>query len=360
MGGGSSTRHRESAYTITCTSNNQSAAAIDWLGRALKVKGALSLNVFRIETIVGTGFVGSVATAQHKASKKYFALKSVYKSDAVAKKMVTSLFREKQALRDLGGIPGVVQSFGTLQTRDQVIFVLEYVPGGELFHWLHEYRAFSDMEAKFYAAELLVCLERIHAEDYVYRDLKPENVLLDASGHLKLVDFGFSKPHMTLETRTYTSLGTPQYLAPEQLKPQGGYTRAVDWWALGCVVFELLVGRTPFYKGRGDSPFEIYTRVVQGSFSCPKTISKDAKDFISQLLRPERSRRLVDPSIMRAHPWFTSIVWADVEAHQILPPIIPSLHRPGDVTCFDAPSVPARDPRSVQCTAAMDDAFVEF
>ncbi|OQR96271.1 hypothetical protein THRCLA_07342 [Thraustotheca clavata] len=134
-------------------------------------------------------------------------------------KIIPLLLREKRALQDLRHT-NIVDCYGTFQTRNQIHFVLEYVPGGELFK--------CDDEAKFYAMELLLILEHIHANDYIYRDLKPENILFDANGHLKLVDFGFAKPDMDIEKRSFTSIGTPQYLTPEQPKPQNGYTRAVD------------------------------------------------------------------------------------------------------------------------------------
>ncbi|RHY30830.1 hypothetical protein DYB32_003991, partial [Aphanomyces invadans] len=286
--------------TKRCPDDNDDVpACADKASRtSLKAKRALSLKDFDLKGLIGTGMIGHVYIAQYKLSRQYFVIKSMWKADVIDRNMLRHVQSEKQAMETLQH-PFLVKYFATFQSSDQIHFVLEYVPGGELFKWyeerrdmecmahvvcfldrLHEYHRFYDHEAKFFAAELVLVLAFVHDEGYIYRDLKPENIVLDAHGHIRLVDCGFAKYVGNPEDngRCTTSLGTPQYLAPEQLRKNDRcYTQAVDWWAFGCVVFELLMGRTPFFRSATDTPYELYTRVVQGKLTFGDRFTPNAK-----------------------------------------------------------------------------------
>ncbi|KAF0693780.1 Aste57867_15279 [Aphanomyces stellatus] len=358
MGGGGSTSKRLNLYVISIAPPDNDAP-IDWIGTSLKSKRGISMKDFKVESLIGTGMLGHVVTAQHKPSRLYFAIKSMWKADVVERNMVKQVVAEKQAMEELRH-PFLVQCFDTFQSDDQIHFVLEYIPGGELFKWLQEYGQFYDHEAKFFAAELVLVLEFIHAKGYIYRDLKPENIVLDAHGHVKLIDFGFAKPVDDNNGRCSTSVGTPQYLAPEQLKPGGSYTQAVDWWAFGCVVFELLMGATPFFRATGESSFELYTRVLKGKLSFGDRFTPQAKDLLRQLLRPDLSKRLTDATKIKNHPWFRDIEWSMVEARRLEPPVRPTLRVPGDCSNFDTHNdEPARGKKK-SLGAKFDAAFAAF
>ena len=195
--------------------------------------------------------MGEVSLARFRKDGKYMAIKAISKGYVVKHDDERHVQNERLILGQLRH-PFVVGLFGTLQDKQKIYFVLEYVAGGELFSKLRGNRCLSAAVAKFYLVEILAALAHVHAGGFVYRDLKPENVLLDTEGHCRLVDFGFAcAPPDGPEGRMRTNCGTPAYLSPEQLsrKKTGGYTRIVDWWAFGCVAYELMSGHTPFCLG---------------------------------------------------------------------------------------------------------------
>lgn len=203
---------------------------------------------FDLMRVIGRGVMGEVSLARFRKDGKYMAIKAISKGYVVKHDDERHVQNERLILGQLRH-PFVVGLFGTLQNKQKIYFVLEYVAGGELFSKLRGNRCLSAAVAKFYLVEILAALTHVHAGGFVYRDLKPENVLLDTEGHCRLVDFGFAcAPPDGPEGRMRTNCGTPAYLSPEQLsrKKTGGYTRIVDWWAFGCVAYELMSGHTPF------------------------------------------------------------------------------------------------------------------
>ncbi|KAI7869525.1 protein kinase, X-linked [Spinellus fusiger] len=163
--------------------------------------------------------------------------------------------------------------------------VQEYVIGGELFRHLRRAGRFPNETTRFYTAEIVLAIDYLHSKQIVYRDLKPENLLLDMTGHIKITDFGFAKK---IEGRTWTLCGTPEYLAPEIIQSKG-HSKAVDWWSLGILVFEMLAGHPPFYD---DNHFGIYERILSGKIQFPPTMDMTAKDLIKRLLIQDRYHRL--------------------------------------------------------------------
>lgn len=183
-------------------------------------------------------------------------------------KQIDHVRHERAILGDVSGHPYITNLMASFSDRDFLYLLLDYVPGGELFSYLRKLRRFEEGMARFYAAEIVLVLEYLHEQQggVAYRDLKPENLLLDAEGHIRLVDFGFAKRlgNKDGSTETYTLCGTPEYLAPEVIR-NNGHTTAVDWWALGILIYEFLTGYPPFWH---QNPIEIYKQSV-AIFSTP-------------------------------------------------------------------------------------------
>ena len=200
-------------------------------------------------------------------ARQVFALKILRKAAVIKLKQIDHVRNERQILKDVGGHPFITHLLASFSDRDFLYLLLDYVPGGELFSYLRKYRQFDEPTARFYAAEIVLVLEYLHEKQdgIAYRDLKPENLLLDARGHVKLVDFGFAKRlgrGVNGALETYTMCGTPEYIAPEVIQNMG-HTTAVDWWALGVLIYEFLTGYPPFWH---QNPLEIYRQYVSFFF----------------------------------------------------------------------------------------------
>ncbi|NXJ35693.1 PRKX kinase, partial [Ciconia maguari] len=239
--------------------------------------------------------------------------------------------------------------FWTNHDERFLYMLMEYVPGGELFSYLRNMGRFNNSTGLFYSTEIICAIEYLHSKEIVYRDLKPENILLDKEGHIKLTDFGFAKK---LVDRTWTLCGTPEYLAPEVIQSKG-HGRAVDWWALGILIFEMLSGFPPFFD---DNPFGIYQKILAGKIDFPRHLDLYVKDLIKKLLVVDRTRRLGNmkngADDVKRHRWFRSIDWDTVPQRRLKPPIVPKVSNDGDTSNFEAypeddwnktPPVPPKD-----------------
>ncbi|KAJ3057882.1 serine/threonine protein kinase, AGC, partial [Quaeritorhiza haematococci] len=253
---------------------------------------------------------------------KTYAMKSLSKKTIIATKQTKHVMNEKNILESARH-PFIVELLATFQDRDHLYIVMEYIVGGDMFTHLRKHRRFKEEVARFYASELVLAVEYLHSKNIVYRDLKPENVLLDAGGHIKIADFGFAK---VITDTSNTFCGTPAYMAPEIIL-KTGYTKAVDWWSLGIVTYELMAGYTPFYA---DSHIKIYENIVSGDMKWSSQIQNAAKDLIRKLLEMMPRRRLGSAPGMqggrdvRAHPWFRGVQWKALEGRQVPAPFVPS------------------------------------
>eukprot|EP00835_Amoeboradix_gromovi_P005218 NODE_471_length_8085_cov_0.211620.p2 type:complete len:332 gc:universal NODE_471_length_8085_cov_0.211620:1186-191(-) len=301
-----------------------------------------SYNDFELMTTIGTGTFGRVFLSRVKPSAfaktklspfQYYALKVLQKTNIVKLRQVEHVQNEKNVLQQLES-PFVVNLLYHFQSTANLYMVMDYVPGGELFSHLRKRGKFSLSMTLFYASELTAAIGFMHSQGVIYRDLKPENLLLTSRGHLKLCDFGFAK-YVKEGDITYTLCGTAEYLAPEIIKGKG-HGKAVDWYALGILIFEMLVGYPPFYD---DHPFGIYEKILKAKLIFPSSINPVAKDLVKHLLQHDLSKRLGNlrngTKGVKNHMFFESIDWEKVNNLQSTPPIIPKLAHPGDTRYFD-------------------------
>ncbi|CAH8869927.1 unnamed protein product [Trichobilharzia szidati] len=281
-----------------------------------------------------TGTFGRVIVVHDKCSQQYYALKILIIEELVRLKQVEHVKNEKSILMQLNH-SFIVKLHWTGHDAKFLYMLFEYVCGGELFKYLREVGHFSTKTTKFYTSEIILALRYLHSLQIVYRDLKPENLLLDSSGHLKMTDFGFAKH---VKDRTYSLCGTPEYLAPEILQGKG-HNQAADWWATGIIIYEMLVGRPPFYD-EDDNRLHIYQKIITGDFEFPSEIEdEDAKDIVRGFLRVDLNERLGgsknDIHEILKHPWFSDISWNDVLHKKLKPPIIPNVQSDGDTRCYE-------------------------
>ncbi|KAI7058770.1 serine/threonine protein kinase-like protein, partial [Hortaea werneckii] len=223
----------------------------------------------------------------------------------------------------------------SFQSPEKLYLVLAFVNGGELFHHLQKEQRFDINRSRFYAAELLCALECLHGFGVIYRDLKPENILVDYVGHIALCDFGLCKLDMKDEDKTNTFCGTPEYLAPELLHGQG-YTKAVDWWTLGVLLYEMLTGLPPFYD---ENTNDMYRKILAEPlhFPGPEIVPPAARDLLTRLLDRDATRRLGSngASEIKAHPFFHSIDWRKLLDRKYEPSFKPNVLDELDTANFD-------------------------
>jgi len=308
------------------------------LGRSSR---GLNVHDFELVMTLGTGTFARVwlvrlANPAEEDRDKGYALKVLRKVDVIKLKQVDHVNHERSVLADVAGHPFITTLITTFSDHESLYMLLDYCPGGEVFSYLRKAKRFDENTSRFYAAEIVLILEFLHEREGVaYRDLKPENLLLDADGHIKLVDFGFAKRLGNRET--YTLCGTPEYLAPEVIQSKG-HTTAVDWWALGILIYEFLTGYPPFWD---QNPIEIYKKIVSKEvrFPAEPVISPEAQDLIRSFCVVDRSKRLGNISggaqRVKDHPFFRGVNWEDVYYRKEKGPIIPPIRYPGDAQCFD-------------------------
>jgi len=285
------------------------------------------LSDFSQQRIVGTGTFGTVALVKHRPTKKLYALKVLNKRRIVATRQVVHLRSERDILSKVDH-PFVVKIYKTYKDDENVCLLMDHVPGGELFEYIRRAKRFSTSQARFFAAEVVVALAHLHSHGIVYRDLKPENVLLDSEGHIKLIDFGFAKVLEPSE-RAYTMCGTPEYIAPEVVLSRG-HDKSVDWWSLGVLLYEMLMGSPPFVHQERSHLFEL---IVTGKVRYSHRVDSTAKALCNALLVTEPSNRLGNlrggVNGIKLHPFFTGFDWGVVERRGLTPPIkpVPSSYR---------------------------------
>lgn len=295
-----------------------------------------SLNDFELMKVLGRGHFGKVILARHIESNNYYAIKALKKGHIIAREEVEGLMAEKRIFQTASSVkhPFLVNLYSCFQTETHVCFVMEYACGGDLMLHIHN-DIFTEPRAIFYAACVVLGLQYLHDNKIIYRDLKLDNLLLDADGFVKIADFGLCKENIGFGDTTGTFCGTPEFLAPEVLT-SAMYTRAVDWWGLGVLIFEMLVGESPF---SGDSEEEIFDSIVNHDVLYPRFLSIEAVAIMRRLLFKSPTRRLgasqADAEDVKRQAFFRSINWEQLLARKIKPPFKPTIKSPEDVGNFD-------------------------
>ncbi|XP_056636168.1 serine/threonine-protein kinase N isoform X2 [Diorhabda sublineata] len=296
----------------------------------------LNIDNFRLISVLGRGHFGKVILSQYRNTGEYFAIKALKKGDIIARDEVESLLSEKRIFEVANCIrhPFLVNLFACFQTDAHVCFVMEYAAGGDLMMHIHA-DVFNEPRAVFYAACVVLGLQYLHENKIIYRDLKLDNLLLDTEGYVKIADFGLCKEGMGFGDRTGTFCGTPEFLAPEVLT-ETSYTRAVDWWGLGVLIFEMLVGESPF---PGDDEEEVFDSIVNDEVRYPRFLSLEAIAIMRRLLRKSPDRRLGsserDAEDVKKQAFFRHIQWEELLHRRVPPPFVPTVHSMEDVSNFD-------------------------
>ncbi|KAI9314502.1 kinase-like domain-containing protein [Dichotomocladium elegans] len=276
---------------------------------------------FEVLKLLGRGAYGKVTLCRHAATKKLYAMKVLKKASLfVHSKNAEYMKTERQILEEVRH-PFIVQLMYAFQTDDRLFLILEYAMGGELFTHMAAEQMFSERVARFYIAELVLALGHLHSVGIVYRDLKPENCLLDAEGHVLLTDFGLSK--VAVDGKANTFCGTAEYMAPEVLMEMN-YDKSVDWWTLGILMFEMLTGDTPF---RAANHKKTMDAIQNKKLQIPYYVTSEAKDLLNRLLRKNPNTRLGHgddgTEQVKAHKWFKRVKWSQMEGREVQPPIVP-------------------------------------
>jgi protein-serine/threonine kinase len=307
---------------------------------AFHVKGKKTFGPddFQILKLIGKGTFGQVFQVRKKDTKRIYAMKVLSKKVIVQKKEIQHTIGERNILVRTATTesPFIVGLKFSFQTAADLYLVTDYMSGGELFWHLQKEGRFVEERAKFYIAELILALRHLHQHDIVYRDLKPENILLDANGHIALCDFGLSKANLAKNDTTNTFCGTTEYLAPEVLLDEQGYTKMVDFWSLGVLVFEMCCGWSPFYA---EDTQQMYKNIAFGKVRFPRdALSADGRSFVKGLLNRNPSHRLGargDAEELMAQPFFNDIDWDALSKKLTPPPFKPKLKGELDTSNFD-------------------------
>lgn len=308
---------------------------------------------------LGVGSFGKVLLVKYNG--KSYALKVMSKHKIVGMKLQRHLLREKQVLEECLS-PFIVNLVSAFQDEGHVYFMMDLAMGGDFFtHLRTRQKSVTENAARFYVGCVVLALEYLHARNIAFRDLKPENLLLEENGYLKLADFGFAKS--VKSGKSYTMCGTPEYLAPE-LVLQSGHNQAVDWWALGVLLYEILCGRTPFV----DTQSKMFRKICDATPKFPKEVSASARDLMRKLLSPVPSTRLGmlrgGVQDVKKHPWFAGFDWNGLQRRQLSPPFTPSLRGPGDYSMLDilplTTPVPGDGIRLHSHTTLADEVFGHF
>ncbi|XP_005387422.1 PREDICTED: protein kinase C delta type isoform X2 [Chinchilla lanigera] len=286
---------------------------------------------FTFHKVLGKGSFGKVLLAELKGKGRFFAIKALKKDVVLIDDDVECTMVEKRVLALAWENPFLTHLFCTFQTKEHLFFVMEFLNGGDLMFHIQDKGRFELYRATFYAAEIICGLQFLHNKGIIYRDLKLDNVMLDREGHIKIADFGMCKENIFGENRASTFCGTPDYIAPEIL--QGlKYTFSVDWWSFGVLLYEMLIGQSPFH---GDDEDELFESIRVDTPHYPRWITKESKDILEKLFERDPAKRLGMTGNIKIHPFFKTINWTLLEKRRVEPPFKPKVKSSGDYSNFD-------------------------
>ncbi|XP_075542881.1 ribosomal protein S6 kinase beta-1-like isoform X1 [Dermacentor variabilis] len=321
---------------------------------------------FELLKVLGKGGYGKVFQVRKLTGKdggRIFAMKVLKKATIVRNQKDTAHTKAERNILEVVKHPFIVDLIYAFQTGGKLYLILDYLSGGELFMHLEREGIFLEDTASFYLSEIVLALEHLHREGIIYRDLKPENVLLDAQGHVKLTDFGLCKESIQDGAMTHTFCGTIEYMAPEILT-RTGHAKAVDWWSLGALMYDMLTGAPPYTAENRKKTIE---KILRCRLNLPPYLTPDARDLLRKLLRRNVLQRLGsgpnDARDIKAHPFFRHVNWEDVLARRVEPPIKPQLLNDEDVSQFDTKftkQTPIDSPDDGMLSDSVNQVFVGF
>lgn len=329
----SASSRRNKTNVITSNFNSNAYPTMNGPNGSYSHAQKIGLKEFALLKVVGKGSFGKVMQVRKRDSGLVYAMKVLTKSNIIRRNQVEHTRTERNVLGRIDH-PFIVGLNYAFQTTDKLYLVLDYCAGGELFFHLGREGKFTEDRARFYSAQIVLALEYLHKMNVIYRDLKPENVLLDHNGNVRLTDFGLSKENVDgIDSGAHSFCGTPEYLAPEVLN-RTGHGRAVDWWSLGALLYEMLTGLPPFYCRDRNILFE---KIRKGELDYPDYLSSDAIDLLSKLLTRDPRFRLGcgDASEIKAHPFFHPVDWKSLMNGSIPAPWIPTVTGSMDTSQFD-------------------------
>jgi len=297
-----------------------------------EVEKKIPYSDLRVIGTLGKGSFGYVQLVKDVNSKATFALKAVSKAQIVQTGQQGHIMSEKRVMQNFKH-PFCIRLHNTYKDKNRLYFLLEPSLGGELFSVLRARTLFDEDTARFYAGSVVLAFEYMHSKNYIYRDLKPENLLLDDRGFLKVTDFGFAKELLT--GRTWTLCGTPDYLAPEIVAGKG-HGKGVDWWTLGVFIYEMLASYPPFYD---EDPMKTYAKIMHGNITFPSHFSKESVNLVQKLLHHKPTKRLGvvkgGAKLIKKHAWFKNFDFDKLYAREVKPPIVPKIKNAEDLGNFD-------------------------
>ncbi|KAG5363419.1 Protein kinase C-like protein [Yarrowia sp. B02] len=330
-----------------------------------KKRPRIGLDDFNFLAVLGKGNFGKVMLAESKKTTNLYAIKVLKKDFIIENDEVESTRSERRVFQiaNRESHPFLLNLYSCFQTENRVYFVMDYVSGGDLMWHIQKEGVFKPGRAQFYAAEVLLGIKHFHDNGVIYRDLKLDNILLTRDGHVKIADYGLCKEDMDYGRTTGTFCGTPEFMAPEILLEQR-YGLAVDWWAFGVLIYQMVLGQSPF---RGEDEDEIFDAILADEPRYPITLPGNCVSILTQLLTREPERRLGsgprDAEEIMAHPYFANVNFDDIYHKRIPPPFVPKITSPTDVTNFDkefTSETPALTPVTTTLTSAMQDQFRNF
>ncbi|KAK6329670.1 Serine/threonine kinase [Orbilia brochopaga] len=324
----------------------------------------IGLDHFNFLAVLGKGNFGKVMLAETKATKQLYAIKVLKKEFIIENDEVESIRSEKRVflIANKERHPFLLNLHACFQTETRVYFVMEYISGGDLM--LHIQRGqFGTKRAQFYAAEVCLALKYFHENGVIYRDLKLDNILLTLDGHIKIGDYGLCKEEMWYGSTTSTFCGTPEFMAPEILLDKR-YGRAVDWWAFGVLIYQMLLQQSPF---RGEDEDEIYDAILSDEPLYPIHMPRDSVSILQKLLTREPELRLgsgpTDAQEIMSHAFFRNVNWDDIYHKRVPSPFLPQISSPTDTSNFDqefTSVTPVLTPVQSVLTQAMQEEFRGF
>eukprot|EP00640_Fibrocapsa_japonica_P000050 CAMPEP_0113935822 /NCGR_PEP_ID=MMETSP1339-20121228/2886_1 /TAXON_ID=94617 /ORGANISM="Fibrocapsa japonica" /LENGTH=866 /DNA_ID=CAMNT_0000938097 /DNA_START=60 /DNA_END=2656 /DNA_ORIENTATION=- /assembly_acc=CAM_ASM_000762 len=318
-----------------------------------EIRKAVSIKDFELLCMIGKGAFGKVFQVRSRVDGKVYAMKGISKRFLKRKNWVSSLKAERDILTKVQH-PFIVSLQCSFQTSEKLYLVMKFLAGGELFFHLTKDGLLLEDVAVFYTAEILLALEFLHSMNIIHRDLKPENVLLDGEGHVQLTDFGLSKElrEESEDGRVRTVCGSNEYMAPEMISRKG-YGKPADWWSMGALVYEMMVGRPPF---RAKTNKDLNRKILNEKVKVPSWLSPQAHSLIKGLLERNVSKRLgcAKSTMFKIggvreamdHKFFRHIDWQRLEKRQVVPPIQPVIEADTDTTYFDEEFTSMSIPRS--------------